>query len=209
MSIDIQKLNPRNWFKHEREEESEFVPANRNAAPAGGRGYLPSPMRQDPFFARFEELHREIDDLFENMLAQSPLGQSAWGFPRLAGGIGTDTLPGAVLRPSVDITEEKQAYKIAVEVPGVDEDDVKLELEGNALIIRGEKREEKQEEADNRHYIERSYGAFRRILTLPDDADAENIGAEFKKGVLTVTVPRRNLSAHKDNVRRIEVKKAA
>lgn len=95
-----------------------------------------------------------------------------------------------LLRPQLDIAEREQEYAITVEVPGVDEKDVKLTLDDQRLIIEGEKRQESTTEEDRYQRVERSYGSFRRVLDLPADAKAEDIKASFANGVLTVTVPR-------------------
>ena len=96
-------------------------------------------------------------------------------------------------------------YAISVEVPGVDEKDVKIELANNTLTIGGEKKQEKEEKEKNFYRVERSYGSFQRVLSLPEDADQEKIQATFKKGVLRITVPRKALP-HAE-AKQIEVKK--
>ena len=95
-----------------------------------------------------------------------------------------------LLRPSVDIAESKKAYRISVEVPGIDPEQIDLQVEGGTLVLSGEKRQESEDEDEGFHRIERSYGQFRRVLTLPEDADAEGIKADFKNGVLKIKVPR-------------------
>ena len=97
-----------------------------------------------------------------------------------------------LLRPSVDIHEGDKAYRISVEVPGVEEDDLKLEVDGHQLVVSGEKLQESSEgeEGDKAYRVERRYGQFRRVLNLPDDALVDDISARFRNGVLTVTVPR-------------------
>jgi HSP20 family protein len=113
----------------------------------------------------------------------------------------------AVLRPNIDVASTDKEYVITVEVPGVDEKDVKLELTGDGtLIIQGEKKHEKEQTDKNFHRVERSYGSFRRTLSLPEDASQENIQASFKNGVLTVTVPRKVVA--QAPTKRIEIKKA-
>jgi HSP20 family protein len=75
-----------------------------------------------------------------------------------------------------------------VEVPGVDEKDIELTIADGTLLIRGEKRYEKEDHDKQYHRVERSYGAFQRMLSLPTDADESKIAAKFKNGVLTVTI---------------------
>ena len=139
----------------------------------GGRGdLLPARGGDDPL----TRMHREMDRLFEDFLG-------ALDRP-------SDRQRGLVLRPSIDIAESKTAYRISVEVPGVDEKDIDLTLDGDALIVSGEKRQESEEDEDGYHRVERSYGSFRRVLTLPSDADPDGISANFRKGVLKIEIPR-------------------
>ncbi len=92
--------------------------------------------------------------------------------------------------PTADVTENSKEVTVSMEVPGVDEKDVEVTLDGNALIVRGEKkREEKSEKGDYYHY-ERSYGSFQRVVPLPEGIVEEQAKACFKKGVLTVTIPK-------------------
>jgi len=92
--------------------------------------------------------------------------------------------------PAVDIFEDKDAVKIVVELPGVKPEDVKLSLENNLLTIRGEKKQEAEERNERVHRYERSYGSFERAFVLPSTVDGEKISAEYRDGVLTVTVPK-------------------
>jgi HSP20 family protein len=93
---------------------------------------------------------------------------------------------------------------VTVELPGVEENEVLLELEGDTLKIKGEKKQEKEEKGKDFYRVERSYGSFQRVLTLPDDADQANIGAKFSKGALTVSIPRK--STPKSEAKRIPIK---
>ncbi|MBQ9454031.1 MAG: Hsp20/alpha crystallin family protein [Desulfovibrio sp.] len=92
------------------------------------------------------------------------------------------------LMPRMDLTSDEKAYKIHIDVPGVDPDDVKLSIHDGALNISGEKKCESEDK--HWHVTERSFGSFSRSITLPDDVDIEGIAASHKNGVLTVTIPR-------------------
>ncbi len=96
-----------------------------------------------------------------------------------------------LLRPSRDIHETDQQYRITLEIPGVDEKDIQLTLDDDVLWIRGEKRQEQEQQDGQYHRIERSYGSFQRALNLPGDAHQDAIRASFKNGVLTVTIGKR------------------
>jgi HSP20 family protein len=79
-----------------------------------------------------------------------------------------------------------------------------IEVVGDALRIRGEKKHESEEKKRDCHFVERSYGSFQRQLALPEDAEGDNIDAEYKKGVLTVTIPRKQGAP--SSAKRIDVK---
>ncbi len=88
--------------------------------------------------------------------------------------------------PKVEVKENGKSYSVAVELPGLDEKDVKVEIENDVLTISGEKKVEQTD--DKTHYSERSYGSFTRAFTLPADADRNGITAQFAKGVLTLEI---------------------
>ena len=93
--------------------------------------------------------------------------------------------------PKLDIFSDKDNYTINVEIPGVNCDDVKLEVKNGFLILSGEKKNEKTEDdGKQQHIVERSWGSFYRELRLPEDADNDNIQASHKDGVLNITIPR-------------------
>lgn len=108
--------------------------------------------------------------------------------------------------PAVDVTEDDKAYKIAAELPGLDEKDIEVSLTGDLLTIKGEKRQEKEEKNKNWYVSERAYGSFQRGFALPDGVERDRIAAEFAKGVLTVTLPK-SVEAQKQQ-KKIEVKAA-
>jgi len=92
--------------------------------------------------------------------------------------------------PAVDVTEDDKAYKIAAEMPGVEEKDIEVNVNEDTLILKGEKRQEKEEKGKNTYVSERSYGSFQRTFALPEGVDRDKIAADFSKGVLTVTLPK-------------------
>jgi HSP20 family protein len=106
--------------------------------------------------------------------------------------------------PAVDVTEDDKAYKVAAELPGLDEKDIEVSVTGDVLTIKGEKRQEKEEKNKNWYVSERAYGSFQRAFTLPEGVDRSKIAAEFSKGVLTVTLPK-SAQAQKQQ-QKIEVK---
>jgi HSP20 family protein len=108
--------------------------------------------------------------------------------------------------PAIDIAETETAYKITAELPGMEPSHVDVTVSGDTLIIKGEKRQEK-EEKDNDYYLcERSFGSFQRSFSLPAGVDRDKISSGLAKGVLTVTLPK-TAEAQKQQ-KRIEVKAA-
>jgi HSP20 family protein len=97
--------------------------------------------------------------------------------------------PGGFL-PAMDVSENDERYRISLELPGGNKDDVQVELHEAVLTVRGQKKSEREETQEQRRYVERSYGSFSRSFRLPDDADPSRLDASFKDGVLTITVPK-------------------
>jgi HSP20 family protein len=106
--------------------------------------------------------------------------------------------------PAVDLVEKENAYEMSVELPGLDENDVRLSLKDDVLTLSGEKKEQTEEKKQGHHFSERRFGSFRRSFRLPDDVDQDKIAASFKKGVLTINLPK-NPEAAKGE-KKIEVK---
>ena len=92
--------------------------------------------------------------------------------------------------PAVDVFEEKDAIRIAAEIPGVKPDDIKISLEGNLLTLHGTKQQEAEERTERVHRYERTYGAFERSFTLPASVEPKDIKANYDQGVLTITLPK-------------------
>lgn len=134
------------------------------------------------------DMNRAFDDFWNRF--DGPFGQSNG----MVGGFG----------PSTDIVETDKEIEISVELPGVEEKDVDVSLSDDMLIIRGEKKAEKQEKRKDYYFAERSFGSFSRTVPLPPGVDADKVSAAFKKGVLTVTLPK--TPEAQANVKRIEVR---
>ncbi len=186
--MDIKKWVPWNWFNREEDEANNTVPVQFENT-KDQNSTVTQPLKQ---------FRQEIDQLFDRVFhgfGLSSLGFSKPSFPRIAG---------SMIKPTLDLGASDKEYTIAVEVPGVDKKDIKLEVVNNVLTISGEKKQEKEEKDKNYYRMERSYGSFKRVLSLPEDADQNSIKAKFKNGVLTVTMPRKELP--KPEVKQIEVK---
>ena len=90
--------------------------------------------------------------------------------------------------PAINVAETKDAFEVTVELPGVDEKDIKVSLDSNQLVISGEKKAESTKEEKDWHVEERSYGSFYRSMSLPFEPDAGAVEAHFDKGVLHLTI---------------------
>lgn len=93
--------------------------------------------------------------------------------------------------PPVDVYEDENSIQVRLEVPGVEEKDIDIQLENNLLTIRGERKFEKEEKEENFHRIERRYGSFTRSFTLPATVNSEQVQADYDKGVLKIQLPKR------------------
>jgi HSP20 family protein len=93
--------------------------------------------------------------------------------------------------PQVDVFESAEAITLKVELPEVNAKDVELQIEGNALTLRGERSLENGDSRESYHRIERNYGPFSRTFTIPSTVDGENARAECREGVLRITLPKK------------------
>lgn len=92
--------------------------------------------------------------------------------------------------PKSDAAASPDAYRIAIELPGVSRDDIDLFMKDDRLVVKGEKRVEREEKTDNYFFSERDYGAFQRSFHMPPDTDTENVSADFQDGVLKISIPK-------------------
>jgi len=125
---------------------------------------------------------RELDEV------QNRLSGFFGKFPKRLTTNGDITLPD--WSPEVDITEDDKEYLVKADLPEMKKEEVKVTVEDGVLSMSGERKSEKEETNKKFHRIERSYGRFLRTFTLPEDADARKIAAEFKDGVLKVHLPK-------------------
>jgi HSP20 family protein len=107
------------------------------------------------------------------------------------GGAEEDWALGGSWAPLVDIYEREGNIVLKAELPGVDPKDVDIRVENNVLTLRGERKFDDEVKRDNYHRVERAYGAFSRSFTLPNVVDTGDIKAEYRDGVLSVTLPKR------------------
>ncbi len=93
--------------------------------------------------------------------------------------------------PSVDILEKDGNLVLRAELPGMTEKQIDLKLEGDTLILKGERKMESEDKKKNYHRVESFYGSFTRTFRLPETVDTDKINAEYKNGMLTVTLPQK------------------
>ena len=137
----------------------------------------------------FDSLRREVDRLFQDFEHgswRSPLRGSLFDSPPLWR---RQMTWGAA--PAVDIVEKDGGFEVTVELPGMDEKSIEVNVANGCLTIKGEKQEEKEEKKKDYHLQERHFGSFERRFQVPEGVDASKIEANFRKGVLTVTLPKR------------------
>jgi HSP20 family protein len=99
--------------------------------------------------------------------------------------------------PSVDIVETENEITLKADVPGVDQKDIDIQLENGTLTLKGERKFEQEEKKKGFQRLERSYGAFVRTFTVPETVDSEKVRADYDKGVLTVTMPKKEVAKPK------------
>ena len=102
-----------------------------------------------------------------------------------------EDLSNRVWAPAVDIYETEQNLVLKVDLPGINPDDVEVRVENQTLFIRGERKFEKDVKEGNYHRVERTYGNFARSFTLPNTVSPESVTAEYKDGILTLTLAKR------------------
>ena len=152
----------------------------------------------------FLSLRREMDRLFNDF------GRGFGQFPTRSPVFDVEPFWGREITweaaPAVDIAESEKAYELTAELPGMDEKNIEVKVANGSLIIKGEKQEEKEETKKDYYMRERNFGSFERRFEMPEGVDADKIEASFKKGVLTLTLPKK-LEAQKP-AKKIEVKAA-
>jgi len=144
----------------------------------------------DPFLAMRREMNRLFDDVF-----------GGFGLPSVLG----PTLRQMPVAPKIDVTETDNEIQVTAELPGIDPNAVEVLLEDDRLIIRGEKKEDREDKDHSYHVRERVQGAFSRTLPLPFEPDPNQVRAEFKNGVMTITIPKPQEVKQKQH--RIEVQR--
>ncbi|PYL08281.1 MAG: hypothetical protein DME33_07725 [Verrucomicrobia bacterium] len=144
-----------------------IVPSRRNDERSLAR------RADDPFNYLRNQINRVFDDFWGESWLE-PHREMAAGF-----------------WPQVDVTETEKEIKVSAEIPGVEPKDLDVSVEDGMLTIKGEKKYEREEKEKGQYRMERSYGSFERAIELPAEVDESKAKAEFKKGVLRLTLPKR------------------
>jgi HSP20 family protein len=119
---------------------------------------------------------REFDDLIERFFGEEPLARHG--------------VFGRAFSPVVDITENDNDIIVRAEIPGMEQKDLDVNLAGDVLTIKGEKKAEHEEKGENFHRIERSYGSFSRTFALPCEVQEDKVEASYKNGILSLKLPK-------------------
>jgi HSP20 family protein len=138
----------------------------------GAKGSLVTKKEGYPFVSFLQEMEKMIDDFFRDFERVSPSEK------------------GGAFSPKVDVLDTDKQVTVTAELPGLGEDDVELTLTSDALTISGEKKAEKEDKGKGYYRLERSYGAFSRTVPLPSEVEADKADAKFKKGILTIILPK-------------------
>jgi len=138
----------------------------------------------------FAMMQREMNRVFDSFNRNWGLG----AFPEFTGSF----------MPRLDVTEDAKAFTVTAELPGMSEKEIDLSISGDTLTIRGEKKEEKEDKNKNYYYSERSYGTFMRSIPLPRQVETDKVSASFKKGILTITLPK--TATAMESTKKIDVK---
>jgi HSP20 family protein len=118
----------------------------------------------------FRTMRREMDDFFNDFARRWP------------------TADVGIQAPAINVAETKEAIEVTAELPGVDQEDIKVSVDGNRLVISGEKKKESEQKEKDWHVMERSYGSFMRAISLPFEPRDDAIDAHFDNGVLRLNV---------------------
>src|SRR5213592_4576209 len=134
--------------------------------------------RWDPFreFSTMQDRMNRMNRLFRE--SYSPEGPE-------------EALTTTSFAPPVDVYEDEHSITLKIEVPGIDEKDIDVRIENNTLTVHGERKFEKEEKEENFRRVERQYGSFTRSFTLPTTVDAENIQANYDKGILKIELAKK------------------
>ena len=168
------------------------------------RGSLAPSLWSDSPFGLMNRFASDMERLFEDFgfgwSLNAPLGRRGL-WPR-----GFAELEQAAWSPQMEVFEQEGKFMVRADLPGLNKDDVKVEITDDAVIVQGERKHEHEECDESFCHSERSFGRFYRSISLPDGADADNAKADFRNGVLEISIP---VPERQQRRRRIEVGESA
>lgn len=181
--------------------KAEDIPV-RTEAEKGQRGSV-----REPAYPPLMSLRQQVDRLFDQFLDEDwmrPMKgfSGIWDTP-LFKTRGMD-MRGLMESPRTDMSESDKEYDLSIELPGMSEKDIEVTVKDNMVMLKGEKKSERETKEKDYHIAERSYGSVRRTFSLPPDVDSSKVEANFSKGVLTVHLPKTKEARSKPQ--KIEVK---
>lgn len=135
------------------------------------------PWRREGQLGLFQQFQRDMDQLMQRFFSDADQGSTATAL--------------ASWTPRIDVEEDDKQFVVKADLPGVDPKDVDISVQDNALVLRGHKKEEKEEKKKNYHRVERFEGQFYREIGLPRSIDADKIQAKCTNGVVTVSIPKK------------------
>lgn len=129
--------------------------------------------RGQDVFSELTGMQQEMNRLFDEFFGerQNEMAECSWN-------------------PMVDVSETETEIRVRAELPGLNQDNIEINLQDNVLTLKGEKKQEQKEEQENFHRVERCYGSFTRSFTLPAAVKADAVQATFKNGILLITLPK-------------------
>jgi len=148
----------------------------KNLLPSLWKGTSVPVSRVDSPLSSFQQ---RMNDLFDDFFR---------GFPLASPGALDDRF--GAFYPSIDVKEGDKEIIVKAELPGLEEKEIEVLLADDALTIKGEKKEEKEDKGKNYYHMERTYGSFHRVIPLPVEVDSKKVEATFKNGVLSVVLPK-------------------
>jgi HSP20 family protein len=189
MKLDLSQWNPFKFFRKAPEEKVEEAPTpTALAVPVEPE----SPTSLEAMQRMMQDPWRMMQDMLRDPFA---------GFGQLDRWFG-DFSPRR-FQPRLDVVDQGDSLCLSVELPGMEREDVELTVEGDALVLRGEKKVESKTEEEGCYRLERAYGSFQRVIPLPEGVDVEKAEAKFAKGVLTVQLPK--VATEKPSGRRLQI----
>lgn len=144
----------------------ELIPFTKKSVPVKRE-------RENPFTLLRHDMDMLVNDFFRGVEMEPFFGRYDMPFS-----------------PSVDITESEREIRVSAELPGMNEKDIDITLNHDSLTIKGEKKEEKEDKGKDYYRMERSYGTFCRTIPLPVEIETDKVSADYRKGILTITIPK-------------------